>query len=124
MSRSLDPASGLPLYLQVARLLQEEIASGELEPGDDVPSLRAMSARLRLNVHTVAKAYQLLEGEGVLVRRRGEPYRVAKGVAAARTLLREDVEALFERAASLGVSEDEVLELVEEALRGRAVGIA
>jgi len=82
-----------------------------------VPSLRAMASRLRLNVHTVAKAYQGLEADGVLVRRRGEPYRVATGAAVARQLLREDVEALLDRAASLGVGAGEVLELVEEAAR-------
>ncbi len=121
MSRSLDPSSGLPLYLQVARLLQEEIAAGGLAPGDDVPSLRAMSSLHRVNIHTVAKAYQLLERDGVLTRRRGEPYRVADGAAVARELLREDVETLVTRAESLGVGGDELFGLLHDALAARGV---
>jgi len=117
--RALDPASGLPLYLQVARILREEIAAGDLSAGDSAPSLRAMASRLRVNVHTVAKAYQMLEREGMLVRRRGDPYRVAEGADAAADLLREDVEALLARAASLNVTGEQVLRMVEEALAER-----
>ena len=118
--RGLDPASGLPLYLQVARILRESIAAGELASGDSAPSLRAMASRLRVNVHTVAKSYQLLEREGVLVRRRGDPYRIADGAGAAADLLREDVEALIARAASLNVPGEQVLRMVEQALEERA----
>ena len=58
--RPLDPASGLPLYLQVARGLQEDIAAGSYAGGDAVPSLRDTSAELRVNVYTVATAYHCL----------------------------------------------------------------
>jgi GntR family transcriptional regulator len=117
--RALDPASGLPLYLQVARALQEDIAAGALVEGDAAPSLRETAAELRINVHTVAKAYQLLEREGVLVRRRGDPFRVAAAATAAEDLLREDIEALFARAASVGFSERELLELMERMVVAR-----
>lgn len=121
MNRTVDPSSGLPLYLQVARLLQEEVASGELQPGQDAPSLRAMSSRLRLNVNTVAKAYQLLERDGVLVRRRGEPYRVSQDASPARALLREDIEELLDRAASLGLDQAELQRLFHDALAARGL---
>jgi len=116
---NLDPSSGLPLYLQVAMLVREQVASGELEVGDPAPSLRSMAARLRVNIHTVAKAYQLLEREGLLVRRRGDPYRVADTGDVAGELLRQDIEALVSRAESLSLPPERVLQLVEAALLER-----
>jgi len=117
--RALDPASGLPLYLQVAAALKEDIAAGLYGVGDAVPSLRAASAQLRVNLHTVGKAYQRLERDGVLVRRRGDAYRVAKVESAAEELLQADVEALLDRAEGLQVSAEAVLDLVEASVKVR-----
>ncbi|MDG1482355.1 MAG: GntR family transcriptional regulator [Myxococcota bacterium] len=115
----LNPSSGLPLYLQVAMLVREQVASGVLEVGAPTPSLRNMAARLRVNIHTVAKAYQLLEREGLLVRQRGDPYRVADTGDVAGELLRQDIEALVARAESLKLPPERVLQLVEAALYGK-----
>ena len=117
--RPLDPTSGLPLYLQVARALREDIAAGVLATGDPAPSLREAAAALRINVHTVAKAWQHLEREGVLLRERGGPYRVAPTSSAAEDLLREDIDALLDRAGSVGVGDEALLELVVAAVAGR-----
>ena len=119
--RLLDPASGLPLYLQVARSLQEDIAAGSYAEGDAVPSLREAAAALRVNVHTVAKAYQLLEREGALDRQRGDTYRVAGAAQVAAELLAADIEQLIERAAGMGVSPEALLDLIERAIRTRSV---
>lgn len=117
--RPLDPSSGLPLYRQIARALQEDIAAGLLQEGDAAPSLREAAAQLRINVHTVGKAWKELEREGVLLRERGGPYRVGPVASAAEDLVRSDVAALLERADSLGVSDDTVLALVTEVVSAR-----
>jgi GntR family transcriptional regulator len=119
--RPLDPASGLPLYLQVARSLQEDIAAGSHAEGDAVPSLRDTAAALRVNVHTVAKAYQLLERDGVLERQRGDTYRVAAAAQAAAELLAADIDQLIDRAAGMGVSAEALVEMIERAVERRAV---
>ncbi len=49
------------------------VSSGLLSPGDEVPSTRALSARLGVNPMTVSKAFALLEEEGILERRPGLP---------------------------------------------------
>ena len=118
--KSLDASTGVPLYLQVARLLKEDIAAGRYSEGDAVPSLRVASSELRVNIHTIGKAYALLEREGVLSRRRGDAFRVAAIPGTAVDLIREDVETLLDRAAGLKVSADTVVELVEEAVVSRA----
>ena len=117
--RSLDASTGVPLYLQVARLLKEDIAAGRYSEGDAVPSLRAAAAELRVNIHTVGKAYAVLEREGVLSRKRGDAFRVATIPGAAVDLLRDDVDNLLDRAAALQVPAETVVELVEEAARAR-----
>jgi len=118
--KPLDPGSGLPLYLQVARALQEDIAAGVLQEGDPVPSLREAAAELRINVHTVGKAWKELEREGVLVRERGGPYRVGAAAEAAEDLLRADVLALLERAGALGLGDRDVVALLLDLVEARA----
>ena len=117
--RPLNPASGLPLYLQVAVALKEDIAAGTYTVGSPVPSLRAAAGELRINLHTVGKAYRLLEEEGVLTRKRGDAYRVAQSARAARDLIQEDVEALMDRAEALSVSAQDVLEMVQNEVSTR-----
>jgi GntR family transcriptional regulator len=73
----IDPHSGVPAYRQLLEQVKFQISSGLLKPGDELPSTRALSAELRLNPMTISKAYQLLEHEGVLERRRGQTLTVA-----------------------------------------------
>jgi GntR family transcriptional regulator len=69
----VDPHSGIPVYRQLMQQVQFHISSGLLNPGDEIPSTRALSAKLGVNPMTVSKAYALLEEEGVLERRPGLP---------------------------------------------------
>ena len=117
--RPLNPASGLPLYLQVVVALKEDIAAGTYTMGSPVPSLRAAARELRINLHTVGKAYRLLEEEGVLTRKRGDAYRVAQSAGAAKDLIQADIETLLDRAEALSLSPCDVLEMVEEEAASR-----
>jgi len=120
MKIPINPESGVPIYLQLGEGLKDAIAAGILLPGGEVPSVRSMSAELRVNYHTVARAYRDLEGEGILVRRRGEPYRVAAGAVetSGDQLLRDEIERLIQRARSMGLSDDELLGRIRSALDG------
>jgi GntR family transcriptional regulator len=77
MDLRIDPASAIPLYAQVAEQIKALVATRALRPGDPVLSVRVLSARLRINRNTAAKAYQILEGEGVLETRAGQGTFVA-----------------------------------------------
>ena len=72
----VDPHSGIPVYRQIVEQISFHVASGLLEPGEEVPSTRALSARLGVNPMTVSKAFVLLEEDGVLERRPGRPHVV------------------------------------------------
>jgi GntR family transcriptional regulator/MocR family aminotransferase len=60
----VDRASDVPVYLQVARALAEDMRRGRLKPGDRLPGSRALAAGLSLNRNTVVAAYRELEAEG------------------------------------------------------------
>lgn len=82
----LDPASGEPLYRQLAEWLRNEIQQGRLKAGDRLPPTRELSVRLKLNRATVAAAYEILEGSGLISGHVGRGSFVSGG---ARTAERE-----------------------------------
>ncbi len=68
---SVNPISPIAVYEQVKNLIQFAIASGDLKPGDKLPSVRALSIELSVNANTVTKAYRELELMEVLSAQRG-----------------------------------------------------
>ena len=70
---TVDKLSDAPLYLQLRDAVIAGIASGELRPGDALPSVRALAEDLGINLHTVNKAYATLRDEGyvIMLGRRG-----------------------------------------------------
>ena len=62
----ISASSGVPVYLQLEQQITQAIASGLLNSGDPLPSVRKMAAELRINPNTVARAYQNVERDGVI----------------------------------------------------------
>lgn len=58
--------SGKPAYLQVVDQVKAAAASGALQPGEALPSIRPLAEELHLNRNTIAKAYSELESLGVI----------------------------------------------------------
>jgi len=80
----LNPHSGIPLYRQLQEQIRRLAASGQLEPGTPLPSIRELAVRHAINPMTVSKVYSQLESEGVLERHRGKQMTIAaKGARAA-----------------------------------------
>jgi DNA-binding transcriptional regulator YhcF (GntR family) len=75
----LNPHSGVAIYRQLCEQIRRMVASGQLEPGTALPSIRDLALTHAINPMTVSKAYALLEAEGVLERHRGKPMTVAAG---------------------------------------------
>jgi GntR family transcriptional regulator len=80
---SIATGSPEPIYRQLVEQVRRLSASGQLRPGDEMPSVREIAQALALNPMTVSKAYGLLEMEGVLARRRGLGMIVAESAAPA-----------------------------------------
>jgi GntR family transcriptional regulator len=68
---AIDAKSGVPLYRQIIEQVKFAIASGELGPGDQLPTVRQLAVDLSINPNTVIRAYRQLEIEGVLETHQG-----------------------------------------------------
>ena len=77
----IDPHSGLPVYRQMIDQIKYYIASGALNPGDQLPSVRELAQRLSVNPTTVVKAYTELQHEEVIDIRHGKGAFVAERAA-------------------------------------------
>ncbi|HBC96697.1 MAG TPA: GntR family transcriptional regulator [Clostridium sp.] len=62
----IDFESEIPIYEQLRRSIIEGIASGDLKPGESLPSVRQMAQDIGINLHTVNKSYNILRSEGYL----------------------------------------------------------
>jgi GntR family transcriptional regulator len=62
----LNFKSGKPVYLQVVDQIKAAAASGAVQAGEPLPSIRPLAEELRVNRNTVAKAYSELESQGVI----------------------------------------------------------
>jgi GntR family transcriptional regulator len=74
---TFDPYLGVPIYRQLVEQVRRMTASGQLKPGDELPSVRDLAIAHAVNPMTISKAYGILESEGVLLRQRGKPMQVA-----------------------------------------------
>ncbi len=117
MHLRLDPNSGIPLGTQIVRGLKLAIAKGRLAPGGRLPSARDLAGELRVNFHTVRKAYGDLQSEGLLEFHRGKGTFVSEGVRRLsaqdlRGLIRGHVRRLLEDLAGTGTELETLLETV------------
>jgi len=76
---TLQPSSGVPIYLQLIQQVRRMVASGQLSPGTELPSVREVAMEYTVNPTTISKAYSLLENEGLLQRNRGKPMTISAG---------------------------------------------
>ena len=110
-----------PMYLQIKEQIRHRVAVGDWKSGQEVPSIRALAAAVRVSVITVKRAYLELEREGVIVTRHGKGSFVAGGVDLPTNLQEQELEAHLEAASRiarmLGLSDDELIERLEKAER-------
>lgn len=63
-----------PIYMQIASILKEQIASGERRPGDKLPSVREGSVLFEVSALTMQRVMQQLEAEGIVISKKGVGY--------------------------------------------------
>jgi GntR family transcriptional regulator len=110
---SMSLRSGVPIYEQVIYAVTRAIVSGELQPGDPFPSVRALSQDLKINPNTSHKIVAALIERGLLVVRPGIGTVVSAARPATasdrRSVLDDDAERLVVEARRSGLSLQEVL---------------
>lgn len=120
---TLDHRHPTPLYAQLERGIRAAIATGRLEPGAQLPTVRELAVELKVNANTIARVYLDLERAGVLQTRRGVGTFVASGAAAAppkRGPRDPELLALVQRcldeASARGFSTDDVLRQLKQSI--------
>jgi GntR family transcriptional regulator len=114
----LNPNSGIPIYRQILEQVRRQVASGQLKPGDELPSVREVAVMHAVNAMTISKAYSLLQAEGLLEHNRGKPMTVAAHSRAQSTVSRriEQIEPLVSQVAlaakQLQLSQADVMRLL------------
>ena len=113
--------SGKPVYLQVVDQIKAAAASGVVQSGEPLPSIRPLAEELRVNRNTIAKAYGELESQGVIETIPGKgcflrPNNSPLKKDVRRKLLIEGIDEAVVLAHHLQVSRPEFLDLVQERL--------
>ena len=117
----LDLHSGVPVYRQIIDQVLGWMATGAVQPGDQLPTVRQVAVDLAINPNTVLKAYGHLEREGLVTSRPGLGTFITQGVEAqlepaVQRQLRRGLDAWLGRAAGAGLDREGVLALVSLAL--------
>jgi GntR family transcriptional regulator len=117
----IHPDSGVPIYEQIVDRITFAIASGALEVGGLIPSVRELANELPANPNTVARAYQELERRGVVAARRGLGMEVtpdAPGLCRQRRqdTVRSRIRQALREAVSSALPPEEIRKLVDEEL--------
>ncbi len=112
---SIDAKSGVPLYRQIIEQVKFAIARGDLEPGDQLPTVRQLAVDISINPNTVIRAYRELEIEGLLATQQGSGTFVSENqpeidAVEQQRMLDQIITELMARASGYGFSLDEVLE--------------
>jgi len=120
---SIDQDDPTPLYAQLEREIRVGIATGNITPGQQLPTVRQLAVDLRVNANTVARVYLALEREGVLTTKRGVGTFVAEGVPEKthaphrERRLRQAIDRFLTEATSLGYKPREIVRVLARRIR-------
>ena len=113
----INTADGLPIYRQIVNQIRYSVASGLLEPGEELPTIRALALKLKVTPNTIVKAYEELEAAGVVQKRHGsgtfvsgERTRLADRER--RRVIEQRIDALLTEAHHLGFTLEELFKLI------------
>ena len=119
MRLQLSFKSGKAVYLQLVEQVKAAVASGALQPGEALPSIRPLAEELRVNRNTIAKAYAELESQGVIETLAGKGCFVRAGHSplrkdVRRKLLADRMDVAVVHAHHLQIGRDDFMRLAEE----------
>ncbi|MBV9332908.1 MAG: GntR family transcriptional regulator [Candidatus Eremiobacteraeota bacterium] len=118
---TVDPRSGVPIYLQIIEQIKRSIALGVLQSGEQLPTVKQLAIDLTVNPNTVARAYRELEredvietapGRGSFVRSNG----VTESPKVAAEIAGDALDLALREAKSVGLERGDVRRLFEDAL--------
>ena len=108
----------VPIYEQLMEQIKSDIIQSELKEGEALPSVRTLAGELRISALTVKKAYDKLEEEGFVTTVHGKGTYVSASdkqlaLEARRKAIEDDFDKVIDRAISMGMSKEEISEVVK-----------
>ncbi len=124
MNIQINNSSDAPIYLQIKNQIKAQIISGELQVGEQLPSIRFLAKELRVSMITAKRAFDELELDGFINSVQGKGNFVA---AQNKELIREEylkrIEAKLQEAVELseiaGISNDELVDMLNSYVEGK-----
>ena len=113
----IDEYSDVPIYMQIRNQIVMGISSGELKPGEQLPTVRALALEIGINTMTVSKTYQLLKQEGYIMTDRKNGARVRENITQSRVISEEnktELRRIVSEARLSGVGKDVLKKLIDE----------
>ncbi len=115
----INASSGKPLYEQIVDNIKSNYVKGYLKPGDEIPSVRKLAMQLSVTPNTVAKAYQELERDKVIVTIRGKGTYISsesniKMNDERLDSIRKEMTTQIVELTYMGMGQDEIIEMVED----------
>ncbi|MFJ3224359.1 GntR family transcriptional regulator [Streptomyces sp. NPDC086783] len=114
----IDRHNGVPSYVQIIQQVQQALRVGLLQPGDRLPTARAVVEATALNPNTVLKAYRELEAQGLVEtrRRHGTFVTGTLGASSADSPWRAELAEVAGRARGAGMERDDLAALFTDVL--------
>ena len=113
----INELSDIPIYMQIRNQIVMGISYGELEGGEQLPTVRALAMEMGINTMTVSKAYQLLKTEGYIMTDRKNGARIRTSIQKQGSISdgnKAELKRIVSEARLSGVSKADLLSLIEE----------
>jgi len=107
-----------PIYIQVVTYFKQQIATGLLTAGDEIPSRRELGIMLNINPNTVQKAYKEMEDQNLIMTERNFPSKITKDEAVLQQvrndLIKEATTTYVEAMKKISIPIDEIITVVKD----------
>ena len=107
-----------PVYIQVIRHFKEQIATGQFEPGQEIPSRRELAGKLKINPNTAQRAYKEMEEEGLIYTEGNNPSKITRDAdilgKVKEELIRDAVDAFVGAVKPINMPFPELVEMIKK----------
>jgi len=109
----IDKTSPIPVYKQIVLNIKKDIFLGKIKEGDQLMTVRTLAEKLRVNVNTVLKAYNILASQGIIESKQGTGNFVKESSSVVCDIT-EDIKSLVLKAKKCSLSRDLVMIILQE----------
>jgi len=119
MDISINLTDGVPIYRQIVNQVKYLVASGLLEPGEELPPIRTLALQLKVTPNTIVKAYDELEIAGIVHKRHGSGTFVSEArqklaLRERRRVIEQRIDTLLAEAHHLNFTTEDILRMLRE----------